>query len=245
MELRKRESRAETLAYSLAFLQGQEHLLKYCLRTVKKYDSLMQRVENIRSSRRARKNRPKGSSGYKELRVSETKTPRNEISSIVEAVVHKIRYGLKRYTLRKRARSLFKLRCNRDEFISLIGGFAKIFEYSRTGKLKATIEGKGPSEVMSKLSEMLNFKKEERNWFCRRYYGINPGAVRDCAYIHIVPDHEQKKCVLFEWVEEHTHDVDAQGNEHVTSLGYLRCKFPRDTKPVKPKKSYLIKNKVF
>jgi hypothetical protein len=221
MEARRqfREARGVRTALSYAQESAQKIEIAKAIALVAKYDRLIQRKENEKEIRRQLARAGRGS-GIKRKRgrpspwrtLQLPKKPRNENKDAINDLLHGIQWGLKRHTLRKRARGCFSYPMSRDQFVSLFGGFGDIKEHNSGEKLKLVVSGTS-SEVIGKIGEILDVDASSKNWHCRRYYGADYKEQRDCAYIKIDPNQSNRSSVDFCWKLERTAHIDRAGVE--------------------------------
>lgn len=234
-------------AMTLAQEQGEQEDLCRALRLVAKYEKKIQQGLNesevAAAMGKEKKNNPRKSRLPEEHQthclkeVTAEKKPRSDVRDIQAAVVHKIQKSLKLYHLRKRARAVWYMRASEDEFLSLFGGYAKIYRHDN-GRMFVRISGEDTAAVNALLGPILSIDKEQRHWYCRRFYGQKHKKERDCSYVCIDRNHEKKKEITFGFKMEHTAQRDRSGKQHTTSMGIMFCKFPRAVATVKPLKKY-------
>lgn len=223
--------RGRRKALRLCEEQSEKHFLRLALRWIDKLENKIQSQEHRNSS--GERTRKKGKVpehrdlGNLSVLGGLKKQERKTVKPIIDAVVFKIRFGLKRYHLRKRATSRWEVRCSRKEFLALFGGFEDIKEHRLSKNLFVVIQESTANATLQKLAEILDFQPADRNWFSRRYYGPPNAQKRDCSFVHINPAHEVKGNIRFGWKEKRVGDVDHKGTERINKLGFMFMLFPR------------------
>lgn len=241
-------ARSRHAAFSLAAEQAEERDLRWAFKMVAKYERRLQNRENrkevrrmISGDRKKNKERKKRAPQHlDEARLSTVecqKVDRQDIEDLTKLLVHLFQRSLRRYHLRKGARATFSVRLSRTEFLQIFGGYVTIKQHVN-GKLFAVLNAKNTPDLNDQLGPILKMGKNERFWYCRRYYGADPSEARDCAYIKCDGDHSSRSEVIFIWSQEKTAQIDRQGKERSTTMGKLRCRFPRGTAKVNPSKKF-------
>lgn len=224
----RRRSRAA--AFALANSQQEELEIKRAIRLVRNLEKKLASNETIKMKPRGRPRIPpklimKKGSGKKKKRT--------KLGPLIKNIKFMFCNALRRYLLLKRARAQFSLPAKRSEYIALLGGYEDIYE-SSNGNLKASFGGAHTEDVLTQISQMIGENSESwaRRWFGKKHY-----RTRDCAYIHIVPDHLARCNVTFKWVQKKIYQVMPDGTKTCTSIGKICVTFPRDCLPVKPTKA--------
>lgn len=237
-----RRQRTLGRAFRFAEEQGEEHFMAMAMRWIGRMESRiadrdsMELNEQIDSTRLDQRKSARSKTNYKNIvsKADETKRkPREDLSDLILALRHKTQKALRLHILLRGRAASFSMHCSRDNFLALVGGYANI---SGDVKLRAFITGKTNRELLYKYSDMLGLDEEEKNWVCRRYYGVDHQRTRDCSYISVRATEDRNNCIKVEWKAEKTKQVDRDGFVRETAFPKIIVKFPRKVTAVAPRK---------
>mmetsp|Transcript_18101 Transcript_18101/g.27150 ORF Transcript_18101/g.27150 Transcript_18101/m.27150 type:complete len:256 (+) Transcript_18101:3-770(+) len=234
-------------ALSLAAEQFEENELKKAIMLCEKYERKLAILENRKQvqkllpakrgrASKSRNRRPQHLQTQKLKTIERKKKPREKVKHLTADLVHLIQRSLRRCHLRKGAKATFSARMTRSDFLRLFGGHVEIKEHEN-GKLFALFHAVDTPSLNAQLRPMLGISEQDNDWFCRRYCGEEVSETRDCSYIKC-SEHESRNEMLFIWSQEKTAHLDGQGRLRSTSMGKLRCRFPRGVTTVRPSKRF-------
>lgn len=233
-----RPNRGVREALKLAEMQGEAASLRASLALVKQYESKLANasVHTAKAIPVTERDVVFKATSYKPF-------SRTKLAVLIGQLVFKIQACLKRYVLMKRARACFSLPCSKEDFIRLFRGHVDITGSGKSQRLYVSMTGASTQAVTKKLSIVLDVDCEKSPWFVRRYYGRHVGRTRDCAFVKIDQNHNQRKEILFFHSRKTIYQLDRLGVARESSMEYLCVRIPRHCVPVKPtnaaKEAYL------
>lgn len=235
-------ARGQKRAMSLASEQAEQFELIRALALVRRYERRLQHAEDRKQAPDTRLLRKHGRQGGRfkkskraynlQYKAADMKVKTNEAcDQLKRDILGRLQECLRRYTLRKTARTRFSLRCSQDIFIMLLGGHVDIHMHHSGKKMRAELFGEDGEAVGKKLQPILGC---EENWFIRRWYGEDPTAERDCSFIDIQPDIIPQRSVMFTWTNKEIEHLDHKGELRQSQFSRMVVSFPRSCEPVEP-----------